>query len=120
MQAGNFDALELLTTAVWLFSPTAGDILFANQSARQIMGDFTTLERLRSGPFSALAQESLAMYVPDIQNGQEVIEIWTVGRQDDARPLGCRLTLKQWPDIGPLIVSEDKDFPGRRSPFRPP
>lgn len=113
MQAGNFDALELLTTAVWLLSPASDDILFANQSARQIMGDFSTLERLRTGPFSALAQETLAMYVPDIQNGQEVIEIWTVGSHEDARPLSCRLTLKSWPGIGPVIVSESQDFAGQ-------
>lgn len=100
-----FDALNLVKTPVWLISPVSEQILFANTAAREAMRN-KTVNDMRKGTYSASAQSVLSMYVPDLKTCQEIIEIWTVWRNDLETTMSCRLTLAHVDPHGDVIVFE--------------
>jgi len=100
-----FDALNVIKTPVWLISPVAEDIIFANDAATMVMRD-KTFHDMRSGTYSASAQTVLSMYVPDLKTELEIVEILTVWRNNQESTLTCRLTLTQIAPYGDVIVFE--------------
>lgn len=100
-----FDALNVIKTPVWLISPVAEDIIFANDAATMVMRD-KTFHDMRSGTYSASAQTVLSMYVPDLKTELEIVEILTIWRNNQESTLTCRLTLTQIAPYGDLIVFE--------------
>lgn len=100
-----FDALNVIKTPVWLISPVAENIIFANDAATMVMRD-KTFHDMRSGTYSASAQKVLSMYVPDLKTELEIVEILTVWRHNQESTLTCRLTLTQIAPYGDIIVFE--------------
>ncbi|RSK70753.1 sensor domain-containing diguanylate cyclase [Enterobacter huaxiensis] len=100
-----FDALNVIKTPVWLISPVAENIIFANDAATMVMRD-KTFHDMRSGTYSASAQTVLSMYVPDLKTELEIVEILTVWRHNQESTLTCRLTLTQIAPYGDIIVFE--------------
>jgi hypothetical protein len=100
-----FDALNYIKTPVWLISPVSEHILFANTAATDVMRN-KTVNEMRTGIYSANAQSALSMYVPDLKTDQEIIEIWTVWRNEQESTLTCRLTLTQCEPHGDVIIFE--------------
>ena len=80
MSQNSFDALNAIKTPVWLISPVSEQIIFANVAATQLMGN-KTLDGLRKGTCSASAQSVLSMYVPELKNDHDIVEIWTISRK---------------------------------------
>jgi PAS domain S-box/diguanylate cyclase (GGDEF) domain len=105
MPQHEFDALNLIQTPVWVISPASERIIFANATAIEVMGK-STLEDMRSGNYSASAQTSLSLYVPDLKNSREIVEIWTVCRDANLAPFSCRVTLADFASHGEVIVFE--------------
>lgn len=100
-----FDALNMIKTPVWLISPVAENIIFANDAATMVMRD-KTFHDMRSGTYSASAQTVLSLYVPDLKTELEIVEILTVWRHNQESTLTCRLTLTQIAPYGDIIVFE--------------
>jgi diguanylate cyclase (GGDEF)-like protein/PAS domain S-box-containing protein len=100
-----FDALNVIKTPVWLISPVAENIIFANDAATMVMRE-KTFHDMRSGTYSATAQKVLSMYVPDLKTELEIVEILTVWRHNQESTLTCRLTLTQIAPYGDIIVFE--------------
>lgn len=105
MSQNSFDALNFIKTPVWLISPVSEQILFANTAATDVMRNKTLIE-MRAGIYSANAQTVLSMYVPDLKADQEIVEIWTVLRDQQESTLSCRLTLTWFEPYGDVIVFE--------------
>ncbi|MEZ6874841.1 diguanylate cyclase domain-containing protein [Enterobacter sp. KBR-315C3_2022] len=105
MPQHEFDALNLIQTPVWVISPASERIIFANATAIEVMGK-STLDEMRSGNYSASAQTSLSLYVPDLKNSREIVEIWTVCRDANLAPFSCRVTLADFASHGEVIVFE--------------
>lgn len=105
MPQREFDALNLIQTPVWVISPASERIIFANAAAIEVMGK-STLEEMRSGNYSASAQTLLSLYVPDLKNAREIVEIWTVCRDAQLAPFSCRVTLADFTSHGEVIVFE--------------
>ncbi len=105
MPQHEFDALNLIQTPVWVISPASERIIFANAAAIEVMGK-STLEEMRSGNYSASAQTLLSLYVPDLKNAREIVEIWTVCRDAQLAPFSCRVTLADFTSHGEVIVFE--------------
>lgn len=100
-----FDALNVIKTPVWLISPVAENIIFANDAATMVMRN-KTFHDMRSGTYSASAQTVLSLYVPDLKTELEIVEILTVWRHNQESTLTCRLTLAQIAPYGDIIVFE--------------
>lgn len=100
-----FDALNVIKNPVWLISPVAENILFANTAATKLMGD-KTLTEMRTGIYSANAQTALSMYVPELKSELDIVEILTVWRDNQESTLSCRLTLTHLVPYGDVIVFE--------------
>ncbi|WP_236327258.1 sensor domain-containing diguanylate cyclase [Enterobacter bugandensis] len=105
MSQNSFDALNAIKTPVWLISPVSEQIIFANVAAIQLTGN-KTLNDLRKGSCSASAQTVLSMYVPELKNDHDIVEIWTVSRGGQDVPLSCRLSLTHVTPDGDVIVFE--------------
>lgn len=101
----SFDALNFIKTPVWLVSPVSEQIIFANIAASDMMRN-KTLNEMRLGIYSASAQQQLAMYVPDLKSELDIVEIWTVWRNDQETTLSCRLSLAAHETAGEVIVFE--------------
>lgn len=101
----SFDALNFIKTPVWLVSPVSEQIIFANIAASDMMRN-KTLNDMRLGIYSASAQQQLAMYVPDLKTELDIVEIWTVWRNDQETTLSCRLSLAAHDTAGEVIVFE--------------
>lgn len=101
----SFDALNFIKTPVWLVSPVSEQIIFANIAASDMMRN-KTLNEMRLGIYSASAQQQLAMYVPDLKSELDIVEIWTVWRNDQETTLSCRLSLAAHDTAGEVIVFE--------------
>lgn len=101
----SFDALNFIKTPVWLVSPVSEQIIFANIAASDMMRN-KTLNEMRLGIYSASAQQQLAMYVPDLKTELDIVEIWTVWRNDQETTLSCRLSLAAHDTAGEVIVFE--------------
>ena len=105
MSQNSFDALNAIKTPVWLISPVSEQIIFANVAAIQLTGN-KTLNDLRKGSCSASAQTVLSMYVPELKNDHDIVEIWTVSRGGQDVPISCRLSLTHVTPDGDVIVFE--------------
>ncbi|MDC0726682.1 hypothetical protein POH93_14950 [Phytobacter diazotrophicus] len=69
MLTDRLDALNLLTTPVWVVSPDTEELLFTNAAAKKLTAERSVRE-LRTGTYSAYAQHSLAMYLPGLRGEQ--------------------------------------------------
>ncbi|WP_437889487.1 GGDEF domain-containing protein [Phytobacter sp. V91] len=105
MLTNHLDALNLLTTPVWVVSPDTEKVLFSNSQAQKIAAGSSLLE-MRTGKYSALAQRHLAMYLAGLQNGDEIVEIWTVSPTGEATTLSCKALLRTLEGLGDVIVFE--------------
>src|SRR5471030_879284 len=92
MLQAQLDALNILSTPVWVVSPKNQEILFANTAAYTLAGH-DRLAQLRNGQYSAHAQQSLESYLPALLKDEQIVEIWTVQREGNAFPLSCHLSL---------------------------
>ena len=59
MLTDHLDALNLLTTPVWVVLPESEELLFTNVAAKKLTAE-GSLRELRTGKYSAYAQHSLA------------------------------------------------------------
>ncbi|CNH74793.1 diguanylate cyclase [Yersinia massiliensis] len=105
MLTAHLDALNILSTPIWVVTPKNQELLFANKEARKIAGD-CQLPLMRNGRFSAHAQQQLDAYLPAIVGDDQIVEIWTIEREGNAFPLSCRLSLTQLEPYGDVIVFE--------------
>ena len=91
-----YSALDLLSTPVWIVSPAAGQVTFANGAAKELSASVELeLGALRHGRHSVHAEEHLVTYLPALRAREQVVEIWTVCRNGLAVPLSCKLSLLQ-------------------------
>lgn len=100
-----YEALNALSTPVWIVSPLTGEALFANHVA-QALADGSSVSALRHGSLSARPMASLADYTPAVLAREQVVEIWTFQRHGQAVPLPCRLTLLSMGEHAGAILVE--------------
>ncbi len=105
MSIPSLDALNILSTPVWVISLQTQEIVFANAAAHEFAGD-SQLQQFRNGPFSAHAQQRLEAYLPALAKKAQVVEIWTIQKNNAVIPLSCRLSLAQLESHGNIIVAE--------------
>jgi len=105
MSLPSYEALNFIKTPVWLVSPVSEQVIFANITATALMQN-KTLNEMRKGPYSASAQHLLSMYVPDLKTDLDIIEVWTVWRDQQEVTLSCRLSLAHYETLGDVIVFE--------------
>ncbi|MDC7717836.1 sensor domain-containing diguanylate cyclase [Vogesella sp. DC21W] len=99
-----YEALNALSTPVWIVSPQTEEALFANQVATVLAGGAGVSE-LRHGSLSARPQAKLADYTPAVLAREQVVEIWTFQRHGQAVSLPCRLTrLSMGEHAGAILV----------------
>lgn len=110
MTTHNFTSLDLLTRPVWIVTPAPEDLLYANSAARQLMQE-CSFDQLRKGLFSTSAQNDLAKYVSDLRHHHDIVEILTVRSHDEDIALSCRLSLKELPDFGEILIFEGLEPP---------
>lgn len=111
MSINELHSLDLLTIPVWIVSPYTEELIFANTVAQEVMQDLG-FPHLRKGKFSTHAQNDLPMYLSDLRNHHDIVEILTVYRNGEEIALACRLSIKSLPDIGEIIVFEGIETPG--------
>lgn len=104
MALSRYDALNILSTPVWIVLPCTQEICFANSAACDLSEELD-LNLLRHGPFSVHAQLQLEAYLPDLAKKEVIVEIWTIQKDGKSQPLSCRFSLDRMADE-PLIVVE--------------
>src|SRR5476651_1239432 len=119
MLPAQLDALNILSTPIWVVSPNSQDILFANTAAQKLAGHGQLL-LLRNGQFSARAQLSLASYLPALLKNEQIVEIWTIQREGVAFPLSCHLSLSHFDVQGTVIIVEGLNSSGVAMPVASP
>ncbi len=119
MLQAQLDALNILSTPVWVVSPNNQEIFFANTAAQKLAGH-SQLTQLRNGQFSAHAQHSLESYLPALLKDEQIVEIWTVQREGTAFPLSCHLSLTQLSAQGTAIIFEGINASGVVMPLASP
>lgn len=67
---------------------------------------------LRKGKYSTHAQNDLSMYLSELRNHYDIVEILTVYRKSEEIALACRLSIKSLPDMGEIILLEGIEPPG--------
>ena len=105
MLTDRLDALNLLTTPVWVISPETEELLFTNAVAKKLTAERSVRE-LRTGTYSAYAHHSLAMYLPGLRNQHNIIEVWTVHMDGEEVSLSCKASLREISGIGEVIFFE--------------
>lgn len=105
MLTDRLDALNLLTTPVWVISPETEELLFTNAVAKKLTAERSVRE-LRTGTYSAYAHHSLAMYLPGLRNQHNIIEVWTVHIDGEEVSLSCKASLREISGIGEVIFFE--------------
>ncbi|WP_407437945.1 diguanylate cyclase [Lelliottia sp.] len=105
MSLPSYEALNFIKTPVWLVSSVSEQVIFANLAATALMLN-KSLNDMRNGVFSANAQHLLSMYVPDLKSELDIIEVWTVWRDQQETTLSCRLSLAHDENIGDVIIFE--------------
>lgn len=100
-----YEALNALSTPVWIVSPQTGEALFANQAAT-VLAKGRSVSELRLGSLSARPQVRLADYTPPMLAREQVVEIWTFQRHGQAVSLPCRLTLLSMGEHAGAILVE--------------
>jgi len=125
MLTDHLDALNLLTTPVWVVSPESEELLFTNIAAKKLTAE-GSLRELRTGKYSAYAQHSLAMYLPGLRNQHNIVEVWTVHIDGEAVSLSCKASLREISDVGEVILFEGVSSgtpvrlkASRSTPYRP-
>lgn len=101
----HLEALDILDTPVWVIIPDTEALLFANKKAKKLSAG-RTLSEMRNGTYSAYAQHSLSMYLPGLQNQDEVVEIWSIGPVSEETSLSCRASLRELDDVGSVLIFE--------------
>ncbi|MGC6389169.1 GGDEF domain-containing protein [Ewingella sp. S1.OA.A_B6] len=101
----HLDALNILSTPVWVVSPKNQQIIFANTAAEKL-AVHGQLAQLRNGKFSAHAQLSLESYLPALLKDEQIVEIWTVEREGNVFPLSCHLSLMHFDKQETTIIFE--------------
>ncbi|SCC05071.1 sensor domain-containing diguanylate cyclase [Kosakonia oryziphila] len=101
----NLDALNLLATPVWVVSPDTETLLFSNTQAQKLAAG-RSLNAMRSGRFSAVAQKSLSMYLPCLQNQEDVVEIWSICPFGEESTISCRAVLCKLETVGEVLIFE--------------
>ena len=110
MSTNELHSLDLLTIPVWIVSPHTEELVFANTVARELMPE-PCFSPLRKGIFSTQAQNDLSMYLGDLRNQHDVVEILTVYRQGEKLALACRLSIRPLPNRGDVILFEGIETP---------
>ena len=110
MSINELHSLDLLTIPVWIFSPHTEELVFANTVARELM-QAPCFPPLRKGTFSTHAQNDLPMYLSDLRNHHDIVEILTVYRESEEIALACRLSIRTLQDIGDVILYEGIETP---------
>lgn len=110
MLTAHLDALNLLTTPVWVVSPETEQLLFANTMAHKLSVDSTLLD-LRTGKYSAYAHQSLAMYLPGLKNQDDIVEVWTVQINGEDATLSCKASIREIIGMGEVILFEGVSSP---------
>ena len=105
MLTDHLDALNLLTTPVWVVSPETEELLFTNAAAKKLTAE-GSLRDLRTGKYSAWAQHNLAMYLPGLRNQHNIIEVWTVHIDGEEVSLSCKASLREITGVGEVILFE--------------
>jgi len=105
MSLPSYEALNFIKTPVWIVSSVSEQVIFANVTATALMMN-KTLNDMRNGVFSANAQHQLSMYVPDLKSDLDIIEVWTVWRDQQETTLSCRLSLAHDENMGDVIIFE--------------
>lgn len=101
----HLDALNLLTSPIWVVSAETETVVFANEQAQKLAAN-NSLRDMRTGKYSAYAHLHLAMYIPGLQNQDEIVEVWTVFANGEVTTLSCKVLLRTLEDIGDVIVFE--------------
>lgn len=101
----HLDALNLLTSPIWVVSAETENVLFANEQAQKLAAN-SSLRDMRTGKYSAYAHLHLAMYIPGLQNRDDIVEVWTVYSNGEAITLSCKAQLHTLEDVGDVIVFE--------------
>lgn len=110
MSTTELHSLDLLTIPVWIVLPHTEELVFANAVAREIMPE-PKFSRLRRGIFSTHAQADLPMYLGDLRNHHDIVEIITVYRDGAEIALSCRLSIRTLANVGDVILFEGIETP---------
>lgn len=110
MSTTELHSLDLLTIPVWIVLPHTEELVFANAVAREIMPE-PSFSRLRRGIFSTHAQADLPMYLGDLRNHHDIVEIITVSRDGAEIALSCRLSIRTLANVGDVILFEGIETP---------
>lgn len=110
MSINELHSLDLLTIPVWIVSPHTEELVFANTVARELM-QAPCFPPLRKGTFSTHAQNDLPMYLSDLRNHHDIVEILTVYRESEEIALACRLSIRTLQDVGDVILYEGIETP---------
>lgn len=110
MSTTELHSLDLLTLPVWIVSPHTEELVFANTVARELM-QAPCFSLLRKGIFSTHAQNDLTMYLSDLRNHHDIVEILTVCREGEAVAMACRLSIRSLPESGDVILFEGIETP---------
>ncbi|SEL02742.1 PAS domain S-box-containing protein/diguanylate cyclase (GGDEF) domain-containing protein [Kosakonia sacchari] len=101
----HLDALNVLSTPVWVVAPDTETLLFSNTQAQKLAAG-RSLREMRSGLFSAVAQISLSMYLPCLQNHEDVVEIWSICPSGEESTISCRAVLREFETVGEVLIFE--------------
>ncbi|MBY5091234.1 sensor domain-containing diguanylate cyclase [Citrobacter freundii] len=110
MSTTELHSLDLLTLPVWIVSPHTEELVFANTVARELM-QAPCFSLLRKGIFSTHAQNDLTMYLSDLRNHHDIVEILTVCREGEDVAMASRLSIRALPESGDVILFEGIETP---------
>lgn len=105
MMICHLEQLNILATPVWIVAPESEELIFANHQA-QALSDGASVVAMRSGEFSAVAHRHLTRYATSLQNGDDIVEVWSLPAGDETRTLSCRLSTVALEEYGNVIVVE--------------
>ena len=105
MMICHLEQLNILATPIWIVAPESEELIFANHQA-QVLSDGASVVTMRSGEFSAVAHRHLNRYATSLQNGDDIVEVWSLPAGDETRTLSCRLSAVALEEYGNVIVVE--------------
>lgn len=125
MLSCHLDALNMLSTPVWIVDPETEDLIFSNTRA-QALSEGHSLTSLRTGTLSAHAQRNLSMYIANLRNQDDIVEILTLPQAGQATTLSCKVSLGELDGRGKVIIFEGMASrissgmkTSRSTPYRP-
>nr|WP_318381597.1 sensor domain-containing diguanylate cyclase [uncultured Enterobacter sp.] len=101
----HLDALNMLSTPIWIINPDTEDLIFANSRALTL-SDGHSLTSMRTGTWSAHAQRKLSMYLSHLKKQDDIVEILTLPSADDGTTLSCKITLATLEPWGEVLIFE--------------